>query len=72
MELSKALQRLVVLETQGWDFHYTSCAIYYQGIITTKKPKDDVTYRCSCGRDDAIATVRKSHVGRMLVETAKK
>jgi hypothetical protein len=72
MELSKALQKLVVLDTQGFDFHYTSCAIYYQGLITVRKLPDDPTKKCNCGRDEAIATIFNSSVGRHLVQLGAK
>lgn len=42
--VSKALDRLKMNQD-----HYYSCGIYYQGIITTYKPKDDPTYECTCG-----------------------
>ncbi len=72
MELRKAFDKIVVLDTQGWDFHYTSCGIYYQGLITSRKPKDEPTNKCTCGRDEAIATIFNSNVGRHLVQFGAK
>lgn len=37
MTLREALDRLAVLEANGWDFHYTSCGVYNQGLFTTAK-----------------------------------
>lgn len=72
MSLASALCRLAVLDNaaRGWDFHYTSCGIYRQGLFTTRKTLDDPTRRCTCGRDEAIAVVLASSVGKNLVREA--
>lgn len=53
MTLHAALERLAVLEVNGWNFHYYSCGIYDQGLFTTPKYLDDPTRKCTCGRDEA-------------------
>jgi len=74
MTLRAALERLAVLDNtaRGWDFHYTSCGIFNQGLFTTRKAPDDPTRICTCGRDEAIATVLASSVGRNLVAEASR
>jgi len=70
MDLRRAVERLVVLDdrNRGWNFHYTDCGIYYQGIITQAKPKSDPTYGCTCGRDEAIDTFLNSSIARHLAD----
>lgn len=73
MTLYDALGRLVVLEARGENFHYTSCGIFNQGIITTRKSKDDPTYKCTCGRDEAVEMVASSRIGELIYnEVAKR
>jgi hypothetical protein len=67
--IREALERLAVLDTRGPDFHYTNCGIYNRGLFTTRKPKDDPTYACTCGRDEALRIVAASAVGHLIAAT---
>jgi len=66
MDLSQALQWLTVLEIHGTNFHYLSCGIYNQGLITTIKFVRDPSYKCTCGRDEAVRIVSRSRVGLLI------
>ena len=66
MKLKEAFERIAVNETNGLYFHYYSCGIYNQGIMTTYKRKDDPTRICSCGLEEAMKVIASSKVSALL------
>jgi hypothetical protein len=63
MTLRQALEWLAIIEVRGPNFHYTTCGIYHQSIITYAKAYNDPTRICTCGRDEAMRIVSTSKVG---------
>ena len=66
MELREAFNTISVWESRGFGFHWTSCGIYNQGLITTAKSKDDPTRECTCGIEEAIKVIKASNTWKWL------
>lgn len=60
MKLDEAARLMSVRDARGWDFHYSICGIYHQGLFTVAKAKDDPTRACTCGMDEAVDVLRQS------------